>query len=971
MLRRLAWCTTLLIATLAAMSFALPHWRLRRASGLVNAAYQRHRPFVYRFPGAPWVDMKPRFAEPADLRAELLALQKLEPADDPRVRTLRARVLLLSGNTDAAIIQYRLALYSGDQPATRAELAVAIALRGAADQRAVDYAQALDQIAMALHAGDRSEETQHNFAALLEHFPMPLQAAEQWKKAAQSAGTWGEEAKRRARSIENRLQLRQTAIEEARVIAVPETAGASERALDHVVGEVFAQAWTEQTRENLRQLAVRIEQRHGDRWLLDLLAQPHPPAALRSLSSARLANLRGNYRDAGSAAVEALRRIAPAQQTALWTALEAERVYALQRRGLPCAQEASALSARAASRSYLLLAIHADLDAIAGRTRLGAIDTFPAREAAYERASLSRYESAALRALGFLVERHVSLGRPLFHWSRAREGLERYWAGVVPELRAHQFYYSLAQLAEGWRRPYVAALLAAESERVLRSSPNLATYAMTLSKARLLAARTGSAYESPQRLEAILSADGFPEQAKPVVRVEIAETATMRGRPDDALATLAANGVPKEFGHFSRLFHAQARGDAHLAKGRLDAAESCYREVISENDKRLVNIANGVQRDASCRELETSYRGLTDIQLRQGRAAEALATWRLFRSAGRERAPAPLDRGAVALTIAALPSGVWIWLENASGLRAFKLPVHAESFARTAEMLAAVASDPEAPERVVRDIGQQLAGPFRKELEQLLDGARALIVDADGAFAAVPWPALPLAGGYLIDRAAVIQSSGGVAGPSGGTPMAEGLIVSEPSLPVSLRKEFPRLPDARIEALRISRKAPRATLIEASSATASTMKRLLPNAGFLHFAGHGIAHGGFGALLVAPEPDGSRYLLTAQELADLDLSRLQLVFLAACSAADGEPSGRLNADHLVRAFLESGAFRVIAARWAVRSSVAADIGGMFYDQWLKGRRAEDALRDAILRVRRDVPSSHPYHWAGYQIFSRH
>ncbi|MBL8229626.1 MAG: CHAT domain-containing protein [Bryobacterales bacterium] len=970
MLRRLGWCTTLLIAALAAVSCALPQWQLQRASGLVNAAYQRYRPFEYRWPGAPWAELKSRFVEPSDLRAELLAIQKLQPADDPRVRILRARVLLLAGKIDAAITQYKLALYSSEQAATRAELAVAIALRGGVEQRAVDYAQALDQIAMALHAGDRSAEAQHNFAALLERFPMPLQAAEQWKKASQGAGKWGEEAISRAKNIEHRMQRREAAIGKARDVAVTDAAGASERALDHVVGEVFAAPWTPLTRENLARLAASIDQRHGDRWLLDLLAQPHPSEALRSLSNARLANLSAKYQEADSIAVRALRSIAP-QQTALSAALEAERVYALQRRGLPCAQEASALHVRAASRSYLLLAIHAELDAIAGRTRLGAIDTFPAREAAYERASRSGYESAALRALGFLVERHVSLGRPLFHWSRAREGLDRYWAGVVPELRGHQFYYSLAQLAEGWNRPYVAALLAAESERVLRPTLNQATYAMTLSKARLLAARTGSAYESPRDLESILSASDFPEQAKPVVRVEMAETATLRGQPDRALEVLSAGG-PMEFGHFSRLFQAQARGDALLAKGRLEEAESCYREVISENDKRLVNIANGVQRDASCRQVEASYRGLADIQLRQGRAADALATWRVFRSAGREGRAAGLDPGAVALTIAALPSGVWIWLETASSLRAAQLPVRTESYQRTAEMFAAVASDPEAPEPAVRETGEQLARPLRPELEPLLSDARTLIIDADGPFARVPWPAMPLrSSGYWIDRAAVIQTAGGASPPSLGASAAEGLIVAEPTLPASLRKEFPRLPDAKVEALRIHRKAPRATLIEASSATGAAMRRLLPSAGFLHFAGHGISHGGFGALLVAPEPDGSRPLLTAQELADLNLSRLKLVFLAACSAADGEPSGNLNADHLVRAFLESGASRVIAARWAARSSVAADIGGMFYDQWLGGSRAEDALRDAILRVRGGAATSHPYYWAGFQIFSRH
>src|SRR5262249_34995390 len=162
---------------------------------------------------------------------------------------------------------------------------------------------------------------------------------------------------------------------------------------------------------------------------------------------------------------------------------EHERVYSLQRRGKPCDREASALASFAAARSYRLLAIHARLDEVTCLTRGPERDSMDLRGQLAQEAVQSGFESLALRALGFLCERHVGSGRPLSTWNLGREGLVRFWSSMAPALRAHQFYYSLAEVADGSGLPFAAAVLAGETERVLRDNPNAATWALAMSKA--------------------------------------------------------------------------------------------------------------------------------------------------------------------------------------------------------------------------------------------------------------------------------------------------------------------------------------------------------------------------------------------------------------------------------------------------------------------------------------------------------
>jgi CHAT domain-containing protein len=194
------------------------------------------------------------------------------------------------------------------------------------------------------------------------------------------------------------------------------------------------------------------------------------------------------------------------------------------------------------------------------------------------------------------------------------------------------------------------------------------------------------------------------------------------------------------------------------------------------------------------------------------------------------------------------------------------------------------------------------------------------------------------------------------------------LVFGSPTLRGELSYQFPNLPDAAREAERLHNRFPHSVLLPGKQATSGAFRKHAQESTLFHFGGHGVSYGGFGALLLAPSPvdDLSTQYMTANEIAGLDLSRMKLVVLAACSSGVGEQSGIVNLDSLTRAFLEAGAHTVIAANWDVDSSSTKDLMSAFYDQLAMGARPAEALRQAQLRVRRT--SVRPYSWAGFQVF---
>ncbi len=125
--------------------------------------------------------------------------------------------------------------------------------------------------------------------------------------------------------------------------------------------------------------------------------------------------------------------------------------------------------------------------------------------------------------------------------------------------------------------------------------------------------------------------------------------------------------------------------------------------------------------------------------------------------------------------------------------------------------------------------------------------------------------------------------------------------------------------------------------------------------GVLHLAVHGVAsekhpEAGF---LVLPNPSGPREdaILSFRRLARLDLSRVQLVVLSACSGAAGASGRSRGLEGLIWAILEAGASRVVAGRHDVGDRATFAMMIQFYKHLLKGRSPGEAMRSIRARPR--------------------
>jgi CHAT domain-containing protein len=222
----------------------------------------------------------------------------------------------------------------------------------------------------------------------------------------------------------------------------------------------------------------------------------------------------------------------------------------------------------------------------------------------------------------------------------------------------------------------------------------------------------------------------------------------------------------------------------------------------------------------------------------------------------------------------------------------------------------------------------------------------------------------------------------------------------------SLRAEgidqpWPPLPGSRQEAEAIQRIFPRAHLLLGSAATKEALLKL-PTPGVLHIATHGFfledepaaagsrAVGHFGVLgdtgprQRPPEPllrsglvlagarapsdsKGSRRredaLVTALELAGMNLWGTQLVVLSACDTGRGDVQLGQGVQGLRRALVSAGAETLVTSLWKVDDAVTRQLMERYYHHLLAGQGRTTALRSAMRELRQTQP--HPHFWAPF------
>ncbi len=189
------------------------------------------------------------------------------------------------------------------------------------------------------------------------------------------------------------------------------------------------------------------------------------------------------------------------------------------------------------------------------------------------------------------------------------------------------------------------------------------------------------------------------------------------------------------------------------------------------------------------------------------------------------------------------------------------------------------------------------------------------------------------------------------------------------------------------------------TLLEGASASEARFKREAPGKQVLHLATHGFFLGegcapvdargaplpkvfGENPLLLSglslaganrrdsAGPDDEDGILTAEEIATLDLTGVEWVVLSACDTGLGQLKTGEGLFGLRRAFQVAGARAVVVSLWQVEDGTARRwMTRLYHERLIQQRTVTEAARRAsldLLRERRAKgASTHPFYWAGF------
>jgi CHAT domain-containing protein/Tfp pilus assembly protein PilF len=106
-------------------------------------------------------------------------------------------------------------------------------------------------------------------------------------------------------------------------------------------------------------------------------------------------------------------------------------------------------------------------------------------------------------------------------------------------------------------------------------------------------------------------------------------------------------------------------------------------------------------------------------------------------------------------------------------------------------------------------------------------------------------------------------------------------------------------------------------------------------------------------------------ILTAMEVAQLDLHKTELVVLSACDSGIGDVKNGEGVYGLRRALVLAGAQTQVTSLWKVSDEATRMLMVDYYQRLLKGEGRSAALRNAQKAMLANPELSHPYYWASF------
>jgi CHAT domain-containing protein len=319
-------------------------------------------------------------------------------------------------------------------------------------------------------------------------------------------------------------------------------------------------------------------------------------------------------------------------------------------------------------------------------------------------------------------------------------------------------------------------------------------------------------------------------------------------------------------------------------------------------------------------------------------------------------------------------------------------------------------------ERAYRESASELRHLIWDPLAAEIGSAKLALVVADGVLNLVPFSALPDGSGYLVDHGPVVHmlTTERDLVPAGDQEKRTGLLAlgnpsfgeldrpasqhaPAPVAPVDrsnttiqcdffskmdfhpLPGSFKEVNDLSSQWLRWNANEPE-RLLTGDQASRSQFLDAAPHARILHVATHAfllnkncgkgnpLLHSGL--VFAGANTDRDDSILTAQQIASLDLSGVDWAVLSACNTGSGVLKDGEGVLGLERSFRVAGARSVIMTLWPVDDEITGQFMHLLYAERF-GKRATtadsawNAARQLLSQRRAAGKSTHPWYWAGF------
>lgn len=382
-------------------------------------------------------------------------------------------------------------------------------------------------------------------------------------------------------------------------------------------------------------------------------------------------------------------------------------------------------------------------------------------------------------------------------------------------------------------------------------------------------------------------------------------------------------------------------------------------------------------------ELQASYRGRLDLAFEwaeQGRAQGLLSSLDGIGVLSATKIQARLSQETTIVAFSVLRQKTLAWVITRDLISFVKIDVSADQLEAKVNLMrrALATRKPERFRSVSSDLYELLLVP----LEVSDESGDLLVIVPDKALRALPFAALwsSQEGRYLIEKhplSIALSASHFVEAQEklshSKVEKRSILAVGDPAFEKKTFSGLRRLPGAAKEAKEIASLYQDRQLLVGADATEEHVLSGGKTADILHIAAHALGGQGFGpfaAILLAANGDGSDSgILYAHEIYGHNFPQTELVVLAGCDTAAGDPSYGEGSTNLARPFLAGGVPTVVASLWKARDTSSRTLLVRLHQELQGERSPAEALQAAQLQALVDpkIEDRWPASWAGFQV----